>query len=244
MSRRTVSDPDRLAALQEQRDFLLRSLDDLDAEHAAGELEDADHRTLRDDYTARAAAVIHAIEAHSVPVARNRRSSRRFLLGAAVAAVFAVVAGFALAGASGQRAPGEVITGGVDSPRARVLECQQIGADLARLLESIRCFDEVLAADPGNAEAMAYRGWYLLLAWRSSGGAPEAEELRDSGIALLDQAITTDPALADARAFRAVAADWTGDPGTACTQLTELQRRPRAPMIDQLTAPLAERLDC
>lgn len=244
MSRRAIADPDRLAALEEQRDFLLRSLDDLDAEHAAGELEDADHRTLRDDYTARAAAIIRAIEAHSVPAARPRRSSRRFLLGAAVAAVFAVVAGFALAGASGQRAPGEVITGGVDSPRARVLECQQIGADLTRLLESIRCFDEVLAADPGNAEAMAYRGWYLVLAWRTSGGAPEAEELRDGGIAFLDQAIATDPALADARALRAVAADWTGDSATACTQLAELQRRPRAPMIDQLTAPLAERLDC
>ena len=244
MTARRVADPDRLAALEEERDFLLRSLDDLDAEHAGGELDDDDHRALRDDYTARAAATIRAIEAQREVVAGPRRSPRRFLLGAAVAVVFAVAAGLALAAAMGQREPGGTITGTVDSPRARVLECQQIGADPNRLLESIRCFDEVLAVDPGNAEALAYRGWYLVLAWRSSGDAPEARELLPAGLSYLDRAIAADPALPDARAFRAVAAEWAGDPATACEQLGELARRPRPPMIDQLTAPLAERLSC
>lgn len=52
-------DPDVLAALEEQRDFLLRSLTDLDREHDAGDLDDHDHAELRDDYTARAAEVIN-----------------------------------------------------------------------------------------------------------------------------------------------------------------------------------------
>ena len=59
----------RLAALEEQRDFLLRSLDDLEREHDAGDVDDNDYLALEDDYTARAARVIRAIEA--------REASRR-----------------------------------------------------------------------------------------------------------------------------------------------------------------------
>src|SRR5690606_392728 len=51
------------APLQEQRAFLLRSLEDLEREYAAGDVDEVDYRSLKDDYTARAAAVIRAIEA-------------------------------------------------------------------------------------------------------------------------------------------------------------------------------------
>ncbi|HYZ97739.1 MAG TPA: hypothetical protein VE575_03240, partial [Acidimicrobiales bacterium] len=57
-------DPDALAALEEQRDFLLRSLEDLEREHDAGDVDDHDYAALKDDYTARAARTIRAIEAH------------------------------------------------------------------------------------------------------------------------------------------------------------------------------------
>jgi hypothetical protein len=50
------------AALQEERDFCLRSLRDLDAEHSAGDLDDADYRTLRDSYVARAAAALRQLD--------------------------------------------------------------------------------------------------------------------------------------------------------------------------------------
>ncbi|MCL2393692.1 MAG: hypothetical protein FWC87_03300 [Acidimicrobiaceae bacterium] len=49
--------------LEEERDFLLRSLADLEAEHDAADLDDPDYRALKDDYTARAAAVLRALEA-------------------------------------------------------------------------------------------------------------------------------------------------------------------------------------
>ena len=39
-------DPDALAALEEERDFLLRSLADLDRELAAGDIDDVDHLSL------------------------------------------------------------------------------------------------------------------------------------------------------------------------------------------------------
>ena len=51
------------AALVEERDFLLRSLRDLEAEHGVGDIGDVDYQNLRDDYTARAAAVLRTLAA-------------------------------------------------------------------------------------------------------------------------------------------------------------------------------------
>ena len=63
-------------ALLEERDFLLGSLDDLEAEYAAGDLDDADYESLKADYTTRAARVLRAIEAGSSPHrSRHRRRS-------------------------------------------------------------------------------------------------------------------------------------------------------------------------
>ena len=59
----------RRAELEEERDFLLRSLDDLDREHEAGDLEDHDHRALKADYTARAATVLRRLQALDTPPA-------------------------------------------------------------------------------------------------------------------------------------------------------------------------------
>ena len=55
-------DPDARAELEEERDFLLRSLDDLEAERTAGELDEDDYRNLKDGYTARAAEVLRALD--------------------------------------------------------------------------------------------------------------------------------------------------------------------------------------
>ncbi len=86
----TAVDPDAdLETLEQQRDFLLRSLEDLDAEHQAGDIDEADYRQLTDDYTARTAAVLRAIEAASAPgglrvpapAAATARSSRTIATG-------------------------------------------------------------------------------------------------------------------------------------------------------------------
>ena len=42
-SRRRDLDPDALAALEEERDFLLRSLQDLEREYAAGDVDESDY---------------------------------------------------------------------------------------------------------------------------------------------------------------------------------------------------------
>ena len=64
---------DRLAELEEERRFLLRSLDDLDREHAAGDVDKHDYATLRDGYTARAATVIREIESAHESTAHAKR---------------------------------------------------------------------------------------------------------------------------------------------------------------------------
>jgi tetratricopeptide (TPR) repeat protein len=50
------------AELEDERSFLLDSLEDLERERAAGDLSDADYAALHDRYTRRAAEVLHALE--------------------------------------------------------------------------------------------------------------------------------------------------------------------------------------
>ena len=70
------------AALEDQRAFLLSSLADLDAEWDAGDIAEDDYLALKDDYTARAAAVLRALDrldgrpaAGAGPVAPSGRRS-------------------------------------------------------------------------------------------------------------------------------------------------------------------------
>ncbi|MEZ5235035.1 MAG: hypothetical protein R2749_20390 [Acidimicrobiales bacterium] len=91
-------DPDRLAALEEERDHLARSLRDLETERDAGDLAEEDYLALRDDYVVRTAAVLRALEEQ-----RELRNSgpraplaRRLLVGGGVV-VFALGAGLLVA---------------------------------------------------------------------------------------------------------------------------------------------------
>ena len=61
-----MSDQTALGSLEAERDFLLRSLDDLDAERDAGNIDDATYQSLHDDYTARAASVIRSLDNRSL----------------------------------------------------------------------------------------------------------------------------------------------------------------------------------
>ena len=112
MSPSTRFDPDALASLESERDFLLRSIADLETEKEAGNLDDDRYRALKDDYTARAAAVLRSIEEsqESAPPPAPVPRKRRLLTGGAVL-VFVVVAALALAAATGDRREGQTITG-------------------------------------------------------------------------------------------------------------------------------------
>ena len=195
----------------------------------------------------------------SSPVQNARRL---VLIGAGV--VFVIGAGFALGQATGERGVGDQLTGGIDeSARNRVATCQELGAGGQDLLGALQCFDEVLVDDPDNAEALAYRGWYLVLAAGSlqrsvddgaseepdpsEAGAEESETIDDltmAGLAYLDRAIEADPRYPDPLAFRATINDRLGHPDEVCADVaTLLALDPPAFFIDQ-TAGLAARNDC
>ena len=225
---RVAADADTTAALEEQRDFLLRSLDDLRREHDAGDVDDTDFRALEDDYTARAARVIRAMEARRSASAseaaaadraagrrasgRGRRapSSRRRVAIAAGVAAFAVLAGVLVAQAAGRRGGDDTITGDVrDTTRTELDEAVQLAAQ-QDYDGAIAIYDEVLAEEPDNVEALTFKGWFQFL----SGD--------ESGVVTLIDAVETDSEYPAAHAFLAVVFQRLGRPETALLELDRL----------------------
>ena len=107
---------DRGPSQEEERDFLLRSLDDLESERAAGNIDDETYQRLHDDYTARAAITVRAMQRRARTTRRGdvdppptSRRHRFLVIGGIV--VFAVIAATTMAFALGARLPGDTITG-------------------------------------------------------------------------------------------------------------------------------------
>lgn len=201
--------------LEEQRDFLLASIRDLDAELAAGDIEPADHQHLREDYTARAAAILRQLEtpgAAATPAASPAPApaagrGRRLLVAAGLAAV-AVAAGLVMASSAGERLPGDPVSGAIDRGVSdKLIRAQQlIGAGKAS--EAVALYDEILSENPEQVEALAYRGWIVHLAG-----------LSEKGLEYLDRAVAVDPGYPDAHFFRGMVLwRFKGDPAGAAAE--------------------------
>jgi tetratricopeptide (TPR) repeat protein len=220
-------DPDRLAELEEQRDFLLRSLRDLEREHDAGDLTDEDYETLRDDYTARAADALRALEDEQAAfaAARPERSVGRTVAWVAATAVFALVAGLVAANAMGARKAGESASGGVSvkqTPSQRATECStQMQTDPDGTFE---CFQDILEDDPNNPVALTWSAWQLSLS-ADSFSEPDRSNARALAAVRLDAAVESDPNYSYARAFRAVVAYRNGRYADAQRYLAEFRER-------------------
>lgn len=212
-------DPDVLAALEEQRDFLLRSIEDLEREHAAGDVDDVDYIALKDDYTARAASVLKAIESRRTAIDATRRPRRWGLIAATLAGLvlFGLGAGWLVAASSGQRQPGDTISGDIrastidqlaqaNSYIAQATSAQQSGDSQAAVTayqNALDSYRKVLDQQPDNVEALTYRGWLLhVLALQARDDV--ANQLDQDALAALDRAVTVDATYPDARIFRAI----------------------------------------
>jgi tetratricopeptide (TPR) repeat protein len=244
-----------LAALEEQRDFLLASLDDLERERAAGDIDDADYASLRDDYTARAAATLKAIDERRTALTNARRPRRWGVWLAVVGAVvvIGIGAGWLVAVSSGQRAPGDTLSGDIrrstidelaraSSSIAEATQAQQDGdtdAALRAYQAALESYETVLEQQPDNAEALTYRGWlYHVLALQTGGDL--AGRLDADALASLSEAIAADPAYVDARIFRAIVLEGLGRTADAAADLDAVDpsRVPpgMAPLVDELRA--------
>jgi cytochrome c-type biogenesis protein CcmH/NrfG len=171
---------DEGADLERERDFLLRSLDDLELEHESGGIDDESYRELHDDYTARAAAAIRAlrdgVDARPEPAAPVS-TKRRIAIVAAIV-VFAVAAGVALAAALGARLPGQTPTG--NSAAASDAATQKANRKLLRT--RIAALETKANADPNDYQTR------LDLALAYEQNSDLANALKQS-----DAAITIDP---------------------------------------------------
>jgi tetratricopeptide (TPR) repeat protein len=107
--------PERRRQLEEERDFLMQSLDDLDVEHETGGIDDESYTELHDDYTARAAAVIRTlrdgVDVTPAPAPHSPNRTRRRIVLVSLVLVFAIAAGTSLAYALGARLPGQTASG-------------------------------------------------------------------------------------------------------------------------------------
>jgi tetratricopeptide (TPR) repeat protein len=223
-----------MSALEDQREFLLRSLEDLEREWAAGDVDDADYAALKDDYTARAAAVLRALEEGRAPAVAPRpgRSGRRLALTLAGVAAFAVLAGTLVAQTAGRRDAGDQATGDVrQSITERLNEAGRLGS-AGEIDAAMDLYDDVLADDPDNAEAMTYRAWLRSLAGDSEGGLTD-----------LLAAAEANPEYPDVHAFLAVILERNGLPDVARRELDRLDALEPPAYVRELVAPLRDRLD-
>jgi hypothetical protein len=216
-------DADRLAELEEERRFLLRSLVDLEREHDAGDVDDHDYAVLKDGYTARAATVLRAIdEGRAALPPRKPRNWRRLAIVTVAVIVVAAVAGLLVARSSGQRSPGDAITGGTSPNQvATLLSEGRVLMGRGALADASDRFLAVLDIEPNNVEALTYSGWLVALA--SQDQEPEqATSNLDAGKAFMLKAIDVDPTYADPHCLLAViAANFENDLPTARTRVDE-----------------------
>jgi tetratricopeptide (TPR) repeat protein len=228
--------PAARSALEDQRDFLLRSLDDLEREHEAGDVDERDYAALKDDYTARAAVVLRALDADlAAPPATGRRRppvGRRVVVAFGVLA-FAGLAGLLVAQGSGRRDSGDLPTGDV---RRSVTE--KLNEATQRLSQgdatgAVDLYDEVLAEQPANTEALTYRGWALYTFLGR----------QEEGLSSLLEAATADATYPDVHAFLAVVFFRTGLVEQASRELDRLEALDPPPAMLDLTKGLREQID-
>lgn len=200
--------PDRLAELEEEKRFLLRSISDLERERAAGDVEDDDYTALRDGYTARAAAVLRAIDAGRSGLPPKRPRDWKRVIGATLAVILVgVVAGVLVARASGQRDPGDTITGGTSPDQVAALLSEGKSLLAANDYgEASKRYLKVLDIDVNNVEALTYAGWVLAVSTQNMGDEAAKATVFGQSAQYLDKAISIDPSYAVPHCFEAVIA--------------------------------------
>lgn len=192
--------PDEQVSLEEERRFLLESLRDLEREKAAGDLDDEDFRVLKNGYVYRAAQIIKVLDAGVDARKARPRASVKRIFGVVVAvALIAGATGWFVAQQSGQRLPGQTLSGGIEDSTASILS-QARALNFSEPKIAIDLYSKILALNPDHVEALTYRSWLIALVARD---APEDMKLLALAAATqgFDRAIEVEPDYADAHCF-------------------------------------------
>src|SRR4051812_12376196 len=225
-------DPDRKRQLEEERDFLMQSLDDLELEHESGGIDDESYAELHDDYTARAAGVIRTLrDGVDVTAPPPPRTRRRVLL-VSVVLVFAIAVGTSLAYALGARLPGQTSSGNsaaapsttnaaqaalskkIDDLQAKVnaapddydlrLELSRAYEENGDIQNALKQSDQAIKIDANRPEGNANSARLLYLASEVTPAQTAKNTLIAQALAGFNQAIIVGPDFADSYYFRAV----------------------------------------
>jgi tetratricopeptide (TPR) repeat protein len=222
--------------LEGERDFLLRSLDDLEAELIAGNIDPDSYRELHDDYTARASAVIRALsdnEPPSLPPEPNLPRVWRFItIGGII--LFCVLGAFLLAQSVGQREPGRTATGNDQATTGSTAPPNSYAALIAEARAALQSGDLPSAltkysaasrADPKQAEPYAYRGLIGARAAQVASDENDRATLLGQANNDFNRAIAVDPNYLDTYLFKA-------------STLIEVEKRPRdaVPLLQHFLA--------
>jgi tetratricopeptide (TPR) repeat protein len=222
--------------LEEERDAFLRALRDLDDDRATGRIDAGSHLTQRREVEAQAVAVLRALEARDGegrvaeeigdirrPRPVSEQHGGRILPALLTVLVVTAVLIPALVGAVGDRAPGQVMTGGLPlsqledrvrrhpaDPAARLdlAEAYLARGDVDAAIDQ---YVAVLDDDPRNPEAHARLGALLFRADRP-------REALDA----VNRALEIDPSYPEALYLRGlILARGLGRPGPARAALEE-----------------------
>ena len=208
--------------MDDEQAFWLESLNDLDEELAAGDLEPEDHQALSRSYTRQAAEALRGDQERSEE--SNGKGRGKLIAVVAGLVVVGAFAGVFLARAVGSRHSGDTITGNdAVASVPSLLRNAEESAAAGDLGEAIAIYDRVLERSPSNPTALAYKGWFLAL----QGQAAEAADI-------LADAVVAAPDYPDARAFRAILLYRTGDCSGAAAELASFDATNPPEFISQL----------
>jgi len=210
----------------EDRDFLFSSLEDLEREYAAGDLDDADYEALKSSYVKRLADVLRGTEIIE-DIAENTnivptRNRKKIVLSIAAVLFVAVGLGVLVARQSGQRLPGQTLSGGTPNSTAGLL-AQARQLNFSDPIAAIKIYSEVLKTRPDEVEALTYRSWLLALTAREA-----SDDIRTAAVQAaivgLGRATLIDPDYPDAHCFLGIVSyRFAADTATAKTELKKCQ---------------------
>ena len=210
----------------EDRDFLFSSLEDLEREYAAGDLDDADYEALKSSYVKRLADVLRGTEIIE-DIAENTdivptRNRKKIVLSIAAVLFVAVGLGVLVARQSGQRLPGQTLSGGTPNSTAGLL-AQARQLNFSDPIAAIKIYSEVLKTRPDEVEALTYRSWLLALTAREA-----SDDIRTAAVQAaivgLGRATLIDPDYPDAHCFLGIVSyRFAADTTTAKTELKKCQ---------------------
>jgi hypothetical protein len=199
------ADADRRWRLEDERDFLVRSLADLRAEREAGDIETRDYEALLGRDSDRLASVEAELgeldeaerarveDPEGVQKAPPRaRRRRRAWLGVVAAVALSAGTTLLVVHVAAPRLPGQPETGSIKQNLAQQIETQLAEASVLvddgttqSLGQALTLYKTVLGEDPKQPQALAETGW---LEWEA-GEAQGDTALEDAGRTLVSRSI-------------------------------------------------------